>query len=183
MSPPMGEELQCLSQWDAYVWKGHDYSSWSLCACEMPVRQCECSSVWWELVLTTLLPLAASRLIILFSEMLKFSNFNFQESKLCQGKYRILQNILFFEMEISKLINHSTNMCTSCQGTMVLTQVLNHTFTNLITRVSSLYQLVLGGYLLWLIRTVGSSFGSKYPNLNLFKVSKPQNNRNQGSLR
>ncbi len=122
--------------------------------------------------------LAASRLIILFSEMLKFSN-----NKTFSRKIYSFQNILFIEMEISKLLNHSTNMCRSCQGTMVLTQVLNQTFTNLITRVSCLYQLVLGGYLLWLIRTIGFSLGSKYPNQNLFKVSEPQNNQTQGSSR
>jgi hypothetical protein len=71
--------------------------------------------------------LAASTLILLFSEMLKFSNLfcsnnqNLCEAKwnLCEGKCWILENILFVSRKISKLINNLTYMCWSCQGTAV----------------------------------------------------------------
>jgi len=44
---------------------------------------------------------AASTLIILFSEMLKFSEYFFERTKFCEGKYGIFRNILFVEMKIS----------------------------------------------------------------------------------
>lgn len=40
---------------------------------------------------------------------------------------------------------------------------------------------MLGGYLLWLVRTGVSGSSSKYLNQKLFKISKPQNNQNQGT--
>jgi hypothetical protein len=44
---------------------------------------------------------AASTLIILFSEMLRFSEIIFERTKNCEGKYGIFRNFLFFEMKIS----------------------------------------------------------------------------------
>jgi hypothetical protein len=41
---------------------------------------------------------------------------------------------------------------------------------------------VLGGYPLWLVRTAVSGSSSKYLNQKLFKISKPQNNQNQGTV-
>jgi hypothetical protein len=65
--------------------------------------------------------LVALTLIILFSELLIF--FLIQIKKICEGKYWIFKNNLFFKIKISKLINYSTNMCWTCQGTMVHTNV------------------------------------------------------------
>jgi hypothetical protein len=53
--------------------------------------------------------------IMLFSEMLKFSEFFFQVTKICEGKYEIFKNILFVNINISRLINYSANMCGSWQ--------------------------------------------------------------------
>jgi hypothetical protein len=48
-------------------------------------------------------------LIILFSEMLKFSKFFFfQATMICEGKYEIFKNILFVKINISRLINYLT---------------------------------------------------------------------------
>jgi hypothetical protein len=50
--------------------------------------------------------LAASTLIILFSEILNFLEIKIlKETQFFKGKYRSLSNILFVEMKISKLIN------------------------------------------------------------------------------
>ncbi len=63
--------------------------------------------------LTTLI---ASTLIILFSEMLKISSFC--QIKKCK-KLLIFQKIIFVKMKNLKWINFLTNMCQSCQGTIV----------------------------------------------------------------
>jgi hypothetical protein len=39
----------------------------------------------------------------------------FQVTKFCEGKYEIFKNFLFVNINISSLINYSTNMCGSCQ--------------------------------------------------------------------
>jgi hypothetical protein len=41
---------------------------------------------------------------------------------------------------------------------------------------------MLGGFPLWLVITIGSGSHYKYLNQNLFKVLKPQNNWNQGTI-
>ncbi len=41
---------------------------------------------------------------------------------------------------------------------------------------------MLGGHPLWLVRTAVSGSSSKYLNQKLFKISKPHNNQNQGTV-
>jgi len=62
--------------------------------------------------------LATLTLIILFSKTLEFSKRNlfFKEQNDLKEK---MKSSRFVKMKISKLINYSTNMCWSCQGTMV----------------------------------------------------------------
>jgi hypothetical protein len=50
-------------------------------------------------------------LIILFSEILKISKIVSSKSKNIVKENRIFKNIPFVEMNVSKLINYSTNMC------------------------------------------------------------------------
>jgi hypothetical protein len=64
---------------------------------------------------TTHSTLAASTLIILFSETMKFYFEIFRKEFFFEGKYWIFKDILFVEMKSSKLINYSTYMCGSWQ--------------------------------------------------------------------
>jgi hypothetical protein len=55
----------------------------------------------------TFIPWPNSTLIILFSEMLKFSKFIFPNQYIyCERKYLIFKNISFVETNVSKLINY-----------------------------------------------------------------------------
>ncbi len=58
--------------------------------------------------------LATSTLIILLSNMFKFSKKKFSKNKACKGNQRLFgfffENVLLFNMGCLKLINYSTNM-------------------------------------------------------------------------
>jgi hypothetical protein len=58
-------------------------------------------------------------LIPSFLEILKFSKKTFQRKNKIEGNYSILKNISFLKINISKLINYSTDMYGSCQGIIV----------------------------------------------------------------
>jgi hypothetical protein len=88
-------------QWKYYMQKMLDFSS------KTPIL-----SKAWDIC----------NLIILLSEMLKFSNFVICEEQeiFCERKYWIFKNILVVKLKISKLIIYSTRVCQSCQGTLVV---------------------------------------------------------------
>ncbi len=68
----------------------------------------------------TLSTLAGLTLIILFSEMLKFSKIISSKSKnIVKENSGFKKNIPFVEMNVSKLISYSTCMCWNGQGTTI----------------------------------------------------------------
>jgi hypothetical protein len=77
-----------------------------------------------EVPMYTIVPGPLQTLIILFSEMLKFSKNIF-----FRGSNGIFEYILFVEMEISKLINYSTNMSPNHQGELYSTYLYMYVCT------------------------------------------------------
>jgi hypothetical protein len=62
---------------------------------------------------------ALAQIILFFRNVEIFKKYFFQREY-----FVILWNSLLFEIEISKLINYSTNMCKSHQGTTIIVFVL-----------------------------------------------------------
>jgi hypothetical protein len=56
---------------------------------------------------------------IILRNFVNFKKKIFQITKYMEQRYWVFMNILFFEINISKLINYSTDMCWNHQGTMI----------------------------------------------------------------